>query len=152
MSIPRYRIIRDADFGFGVPLLGRLFRRRGPMAELLEDFPFRAQGQDFLIPAGYHWNGASIPALLWGPPWNYQPFGTHVVASLVHDFLCDLGAGGSDWLRGALYDQYPTPLPWQDAHQEFYLRCLAYGAPETRAKLWWSAVHHFGPRWKLPLP
>jgi hypothetical protein len=147
---PRFTIIRDADFGFGVPLLGRLFMRSGPLAELQEDFKFRACGRDFIVPAGYQWNGASIPACLWGPPWNYQPFGTHVVASLVHDFLCDLGKGGSEWLKGALLDQYPQPLAWEETHCEFYLRCLAYGVPPFRAKVWWYAVHTFGPRWKLP--
>jgi hypothetical protein len=143
MTIPRYRIIRDPDFGFGVPLLGRLLGRRGPVAELLEDYVY-----DYgTIPKGYRWNGNSIPAILWGPPFNYQPWGVNIIASLTHDFECDVGMGGSKWLVENLHP-LPAPLPYDVVHFRFYQQCLAAGMPPSRARVWGKAVAWFGPRWK----
>ena len=60
----------------------------------------------FTIPVGYEFDKASVPPFFWGFPFNYTPDGLCTVPALEHDFLCDLHAGGSDWLRVRL-----TPLP-----------------------------------------
>ncbi len=145
---PPWMFIRDADFGFGIPLLGRLFGAKGPLAELQADAVRVLNGVKYTIPAGYQWNGNSVPALMWGAPFNYTPWGVNWRASLWHDFFCDVGTGGSDWLRGALTDMQPDPLPHQRVHRQFLLDCLADGMPPRKAQLWGWAVRTFGPRWK----
>lgn len=144
-----YKITRDADFLFGVPILGRLLFRKGPEATLNKDYTFSVDGNKFIIPAGYRWNGNSIPAILWGTPFNYMPWGVNIEESLKHDFLCDIGKGGSEWLRGALFDQYPDKIPHKIVHEHFYYGCLINGMPPIRAKIWYFAVRIFGPKWKL---
>jgi hypothetical protein len=143
---PRYTIIRDAGFGAGIPIVGWLLGAKRQLARLDEPWP---AGYGVTIPIGYEWDGGSIPSAFWGPPFNMQPWGTHVVAALVHDFWCDIGKGGSDWLRYYMGFGYPKPIPWQAAHLDFYHHCIDSGTNRTRAKLMYQAVKTFGPRWKL---
>lgn len=140
--IPRYRILQDARFG------AWFSKERRVKARLLEDYHFRAFGKTWTIPAGYEWDGASIPPCLWGFPFYYMPWGTYTHAALVHDFFCDLGEGGSEWLRGALWDQYPHDIPAsKDVHFDFYLRCLTLGTSRSRARTMLFFVNLLGPRW-----
>jgi hypothetical protein len=41
---------------------------------------------DLVIPAGYEWDGASIPRILW-TAWGYYPAGIMLSSSLTHDYL-----------------------------------------------------------------
>jgi len=146
-TTPRFTIVRDPGFLFG-GVMGKVVGAQGPLARLDERFPFHACGKELWIPAGYEWNGNSVPFFLWGWPFHYMPFGLNVASSLVHDFLCDIGTGGSDWLRATMGDAYPAPLPSAEVHWDFYQRNLAWGMPRRKAQLWYQAVRTFGPRWK----
>jgi len=147
---PHYRMLRRADFAYGVPLLGWLLRSRGPEAQLLTPYSFIAGGRAYRIPEQYRWDGASIPPIFWGPPWNYLPFGTTWDrAALEHDFLCDIGKGGSAWLRAQLQNQYPEPfgLTSDQVHRHFHDRARHDGTDVATAAHLLKAVHNFGPRW-----
>jgi hypothetical protein len=41
-----------------------------------------------VVPAGYVFDGASIPRMFWWIP-GFSPMGIHLWAALVHDYLCD---------------------------------------------------------------
>ncbi|MEZ5386473.1 MAG: DUF1353 domain-containing protein [Prosthecobacter sp.] len=148
LKSPDIEPIRDASFGF--PLMpwsvGKLF-------ELREDYPFTVRNSGFeahyLIPAGYQFDKASIPPLFWGWPFNYTPDGLCTVPALEHDFLCDLFTGGSEWLKGALADQYPESLPAEVIHRHFYHRLLDWGVRLPKARVFWAGVRNFGPGGRL---
>lgn len=144
MTTPKFTIIRDPGFGYGIPILGRLLRAKPQLARLDENYTLAC---GTTIPKGYEWDGGSIPPFFWGPPWNIQPFGTHVGATLIHDFWCDIGRGGSDWLRYYMGFGYPRPRPFDEVHDDFLLDCLASGTHHRRSKLMHLAVKWFGPRW-----
>lgn len=55
--------------------------------ELTEDFVYKdSLGQVHRIPAGFRWNGASVPRFLW---WLIPPY-KDPVSNCVHDYLCGL--------------------------------------------------------------
>lgn len=92
-------------------------------ARLLEDFSITSH---LHIPAGYEWDGATIPRVFWslvGGPFDLQI----VAASLVHDWL------------------YFTRL-WDRKKADRALRDLmvAAGAPQKRARVIYRAVRVFG--------
>lgn len=108
---------------------------------LLRDF-------SFIEPSGITWkataahkpvqegdltiDGASIPPIFWsviGGPYE----GLYRNASIVHDAECTA----------------PYKHRWQDVHRMFYRASRAGGTSEKVAKLIFSAVWHFGPRWQL---
>ncbi len=146
--------LRDASLGFG--LLPRcLFRRvRGPLWRLGEDYVFTLAARrctsacgpvTFRIPRGYEFDKASIPPLLWGPPFNYLPDGLCVLPALEHDFLCDLLQGGSAWLRNKLVVMPDCP-PARLVHEHFRLRLHECGVRFTKAEAMGRAVAAFGPQ------
>jgi hypothetical protein len=98
--------------------------------QLLEDFTFvDAKGVKWPAPKGSIVDGASIPQVLWslvGSPYT----GEYRNASVVHDVAC-----------------VTRDHPWQDVHRMFYEACRAGGVGEQKAKLMYSAVYHFGPKW-----
>lgn len=76
-------------------------------------------------------NGASIPWIFWsviGGPFE----GQYRNASVLHDVACEQ-------MHNA----------WQNVHLMFYEACRCGGVAESRAKLMYWAVYHFGPRWRL---
>lgn len=145
---PKVEPIRDADFGFGL-----LPWAKGKLFELQEDwrFPVCNSGfsREYVIPAGYQYDKASIPPLFWGFPFNYTPDGLCSVPALEHDFLCDLFTGGSEWLRGALADEYPEVPPAPVIHRHFYHALLTWGVRISKARVFWWAVRNFGPGGRL---
>jgi hypothetical protein len=91
----------------------------------------------YVDPTGVLWSaskgsivdGASIPWLLWtvvGSPYT----GNYRKASVVHDVACDR-----------------KDHTWQSTHRMFYNAMRLGGTSETRAKVMYAAVYHFGPRW-----
>lgn len=124
---------------------------KGPLWKLAKPWKFRAYNyererwEDYTIPAGYEYDKASIPSVLWGPPFYFTPDGLHSVAALEHDFLCDVFAGGSEWLKNAMGADYPEALKPRSIHGHFYHRMLAYGVPPWQARVFWQAVVEFGP-------
>ena len=104
----------------------------GRLLRLLEDFAY-------VDPHGKVWtarqddvvNGASIPRVFWsliGGPFS----GKFRNASIVHDTACERMSSS-----------------WKAVHQMFYEACRCGGVSETKAKIMYAAVYHFGPRWKL---
>lgn len=54
--------------------------------ELFDDFPFAVNGDRYVIPKFFTWNGASIPRFAW--PFLQTPFNPKIImASLVHDWM-----------------------------------------------------------------
>ena len=141
--------IRDASIGFGLWPWSK-----GPLFRLVEPWEFTVDSggtrERFTIPAGYEFDKASVPPFFWGFPFNYTPDGLCTVPALEHDFLCDLQAGGSDWLRVRL-----TPLPAAPSttviHRHFYDRLLQFNVRPSKARAMWEGVRKFGPgSWILP--
>jgi len=137
---PSLMPIRDASLFFGVWPWSK-----GPMWQLTEPWAFVASGQRFVIPAGYLFDKASIPSVLWGFPLNYTPDGLCTVAAMEHDFLCDLLNGGSAWLRAHCEPAMLIPLPAASVHRHFFERMLEYGVRRSKARVMYSAVRNFGP-------
>ena len=74
-------------------------------------------------------DGASIPEAFWsfiGGPFE----GKYRNASVVHDFYCDT-----------------RTETWEDVHMVFYNGMRAAGVDPITAKIMYSAVYNFGPRW-----
>ncbi|WP_254509071.1 DUF1353 domain-containing protein [Anatilimnocola floriformis] len=89
-----------------------------------------AQNRFWQAPAGSVVNGASIPYGFWsiiGGPFE----GQYRNASVVHDVGC-----------------HEMTATWQDVHRMFYEACRCGGVEESRAKMLYYAVYHFGPRWE----
>jgi len=89
-------------------------------------------GTTWDAPAGSVVDGASIPKFAWsiiGGPFE----GKYRDASVIHDVACE-----------------QKRRSWQDAHRAFYTGMLADGVNETKAKVMYGAVYHFGPRWPAP--
>lgn len=148
---PQISVLRNPSFGF--PLLPG---SEGPLYVLEHEWEFNVvltppQGlRRMKIPRGYEFDGASVPAFFWGFPFGYTPFGLHISAALEHDFLCDLGHGGSDWLRERLTAEEMRPLTWQETHGHFARRLNEDGLRPRQVWMMGRAVLWFGPRWKVP--
>jgi hypothetical protein len=98
--------------------------------EVIHPFAYQdSKGKQWLVPAGTHVDGASIPRGLWtivGSPLT----GLYRNASVVHDYFCDVHLE-----------------PWRAVHRVFYDAMLTSGVPAARAKLMYLAVYYGGPRW-----
>lgn len=146
--MPLIRPVRDSSFGFGfLPRIGPLKTWiQGPLFELCEphDFTVCNTGfaQQYYIPAGYQFDKASVPPLAWS--FGYTPDGLCTVPALEHDFLCDLHAGGSAWLRERLGEIPPAPPP-AVIHKHFHLALQAWGTRGSKAKVMFTGVDWFGP-------
>ena len=99
---------------------------------LRQDFTYiDGQNRAWRAPAGSKVNGASIPYAFWsviGGPFE----GQYRNASVVHDIGCD-----------------EMTASWEDVHRMFYEACRCGGVDETKAKMMYYAVYHFGPRWEV---
>lgn len=146
--MPLIRPVRDSSFGFGfLPRIGPLKTWiQGPLFELVPTHRFRVNNggfdREYEIPAGYLFDKASVPALAWS--FGYTPDGLCTVGALEHDFLCDLLAGGSAWLREHLGEIPPAPPP-AVIHRHFHLALQAWGVRGSKAKVMYKGVDWFGP-------
>jgi hypothetical protein len=113
--------VKDPGFIFGKPEY-----------VLLEDYVAWWMGWQWTIPAGYVFDGASVPRLLWGVT-GYTPFGLHLEGALVHDDLCE---------------QRPWWCSSIDAARAFRYYVLTGGTRESKAQVMYRMVRWFGPRWK----
>lgn len=87
---------------------------------------------DWVAPEGSTVDGASIPKIAWsiiGGPFE----GKYRAASVIHDVAC-----------------VEQNRPWKDVHYTFYTAMRASKVPESKAKVMYAAVYHFGPRWPTP--
>lgn len=98
---------------------------------LVAPYVFTAFGELWRIPAGFEYDGASVPRGAWYT--TYSPFNPIVMrASLKHDFWCVTR---------------PAKPSSQQAAQEFYRDLMSDGASQIKAKLMRRAVLWFGPQW-----
>lgn len=99
---------------------------------LYEDLLVTVQSQQLWIPSGFHYDGASIPAVAW--PFTYTPFAPDVMrAALVHD-----------WLYHA-HEDTPAESELREAADEILFQLLLADTAGTgKAKLIWMAVRSFG--------
>lgn len=146
LHTPRIRALRDASLGYGF-----LPWAAGPLWELAEDYTFTlavpGDATEYLIPAGYRFNKASIPPAFW--VLGLTPDGLVTVPSLEHDFLCDLLTGASYWLRERLPGTRLLAPSASAVHHHFEIRCLQWGMPRLKARLMGGAVKLFGPGTRL---
>jgi len=146
-TLPQHIIISGGDFGYSIPFLGRLLKLSGPKAKLLEAYFFKVGEDEFEAPMGYEWDGLSSPSITWLPPFNYHPFGeSYFKAAIEHDLLCDIGKGGSEWLRGTLLGRYPEKLSSTIVHRAFFDSLIRDGVRPSQAKTMYQAVRLFGPK------
>lgn len=92
-------------------------------------------GRVWTVPAGYISDGASIPKSLWsvvGGPFE----GRYRVAALFHDIECEKGHWGI------------CQVPSAEIHRMFYNAMRCSGVPDDQARLLWTAVDKFGPKWQ----
>jgi Protein of unknown function (DUF1353) len=101
----------------------------GRKVTLMEPYGFIDPfGKEWNVPTGYKTDGASVPMALWA---LYPPFtGNYRSAAVIHDYYCD-----------------NKDRSWQDTHKVFYFAMRAAHVDETTAKVMYSAVYLFGPRW-----
>jgi len=143
--MPDITPLRDAHIGFGLWPWSK-----GPEWRLDEEYGFWVKVREGLwikmrIPKGYKFDKASVPPVFWGFPFNYTPDGLCTVPALEHDFLCDIFAGGSEWLREQLGDDYPDKLPAEVIHRHFFDRLNTWGVRPSKAKTMYAGVRNFGP-------
>ncbi len=146
---PHISVLKNPSFGYGLWPWST-----GPVYVTNSDWPFVVNVGDgkirhYTVPAGYEFDGASVPTVFWGFPFGYTPFGLHIAAALEHDFLCDLGKGGSVWLRQTLGASYPSPVAAIITHAHFARRLQEDGLRPSQTWMMGTAVKWFGPRWKL---
>lgn len=120
----------------------------GPEWELQEEHKFSLcfdPERVYTIPAGYRYNKASVPPVLWSFPFYYTPDGTCSLGALEHDFLCDLLTGGSEWLKEKFGGELPqAPEPWE-VHLHFRVRLYQCHTRFSKAETMANAVAAFGP-------
>jgi hypothetical protein len=104
----------------------------GRKMQLNENFAYSdPKNKLWLAQAGSVIDGASIPQAFWsviGGPFE----GQFRDASVIHDVACE-----------------EKVLPSADVHRMFYFACRCGGVGETKAKMMYWAVEHFGPQWKV---
>lgn len=64
---------------------------------------FRFGGLMWEVPAGFVFDGATIPRWLWWIP-GFAPLGKHIWAALLHDRLCQLARDNPDLMDRTLAD------------------------------------------------
>ncbi|HYJ58834.1 MAG TPA: DUF1353 domain-containing protein [Methyloceanibacter sp.] len=121
----------ETQFGRFVGKFVAEFTGDGRKVTLMEPFGYvDPSGLEWNVPEGYKTDGASVPAALWA---LYPPFtGTYRSAAVIHDYYCD-----------------NKERSWQDTHKAFYFAMRAANVAENTAKIMYSAVYLFGPRWGL---
>lgn len=139
---PSLQPIRDPAFLFWLRpgSKGPLFRLRSPWKFTVN---FDGFNQEYVIPVGYEFDKASIPPQFWSL--GLLPDGLCTVPAMVHDFLCDLYNGGSEWLRVAVGGVLPPAPPASIIHRNFYNMLQAEGVHPLRCKVMYAAVLLFGP-------
>src|SRR5450755_687913 len=105
----------------------------GRKMDLLENTQYiDPNGVVWLAPKGWKIDGASIPKAFWctvGGPYE----DVYRDASVFHDVACD-----------------QRKARWQDVDLMFYKAMRCSGVDEEKAKIMYTAVYRFGPRWTDP--
>jgi len=100
-----------------------------------------ADGVRWTAPMGTWTDGASVPRFALGITDGRFVKG-FLRAAVVHDAYC----------QKENKDRRPPyqSRPWKDTHRMFHQACVAGGTPRLMARLMFSAVSWFGPRWDDP--
>ena len=121
-----------------LPVLRPLPASFGTAYQLIEPYEVKVQYGTVYIPAGYCYDGASIPTLMGlsrVAMTNGGKFAPEVMrASLVHDWFCDFR---------------PPWISSNDAAVIFRDMLLEDGVRPWRAASMYRAVKWFGPKWDL---
>ncbi len=121
----------SADFGRFEGEIVASWDDDGRNMTLRENFAYvDPQDRRWAASGGSVVNGASIPSAFWtfiGGPFE----GKYRNASVVHDVGCE-----------------EMTATWEDVHRMFYDACRCGGVDDTKAKMLYYAVYHFGPRWE----
>lgn len=111
-----------------------VFCRDGRKATLKEQLVYRHPLKTIIVPAGFETDFASVPRAFWRivPPWD-----SHLLASVVHDRLYDLGEG-SQAVADAIFLDAMTDLgvpKWKRVVMYIALRFFGFAAwNEHRAR------------------
>jgi Protein of unknown function (DUF1353) len=126
---PLSAVHAEANFGRFTGKFVAEFGDDGRKVTLMEPFSYvDPAGLEWNVPDGYRTDGASVPSALWA---LYPPFtGNYRSAAVIHDYYCD-----------------NKERSWQDTHKVFYFAMRAANVAEKTAKIMYSAVYLFGPRW-----
>ena len=108
------------------------------------------------VPAGYVWDGASVPRVAWTII-GLTPWGLTDGPSLAHDplYRAKGGAMPDKWADCTLTDNKGAGVRIDRAEADwvFYAACVAAGIKRPRAGLAYGVVRTFGgPHWGGPLP
>lgn len=139
---PDIRPVRDAEVSL-------LPWAKGPVWELRKPWSFTVnyggKSWSYTIPAGFMFDGQSVPSIFHGFPLEYGPAGVGMRAGLEHDLLCWLYEGGSPWLLEQYGGKLPEPPPIAAIHDHYRRVQLEDGQRPRKAWATWLAVVLFGP-------
>jgi len=123
------------EFGMFVGTVVAEWLNDGRDMRLEKDFAYiDPNATRWFAPKGSIVNGASIPRAVWsliGGPFE----GKYRNASVVHDVACE-----------------KMEHTWEETHLMLYRAMRASGVWESKSKLMYFAVYHFGPRWSIGRP
>jgi hypothetical protein len=111
---------------YPLPVFSPIPHKKKRQYKLLETYSLVWNGQLIIIPAGFIFDGASIPAAAW--PITYSPFLPQVIiAALIHD-----------WIYAThCLARYEADILFKDI-------CLGCYASKFRAEMMYYALHLFG--------
>ena len=114
---------------FVTPVFTQVKEKGGRSVALVEPYSYR----DINVPAGFYWDGASVPRILWSVG-GLSP-GQYLGASCVHDYCY---ARADDDIASR-----------KEADQYYYELLLRDGARRVQAYLAWCCVRSCGwPLWR----
>ena len=123
-------VAHGQSFGTYIGRVVASWDANGRTMTLTEQFSYiDPTGVRWDAPAGSTVDGASIPQIAWsiiGGPFE----GKYRDSSVIHDVAC-----------------IEKRRSWETVHKAFHTGMLASGVDQTRAKVMYAAVYHFGPRW-----
>ena len=103
--------------------------KRKRLWALNEDRAFFVDGQMFIIPKGYYWDGATVPRPLW---FLFAPVGKAFWPAIVHDFLYET--------KGKGIPGYRHDLTRKQVDKIFLRQMIAEGVPKVQAHLMYWGV------------
>lgn len=122
---------------------------KGPVWMLTDPWSFHVKDGttlwSYTIPAGFAFDGQSIPGIFHGWPLYYNPAGVGFRAGLQHDFLTWLYQGGSPWLKEQFPEGLPTHPPIEVINQHYMDVQIEDGQRPSKAFWTGLAVKLFGP-------
>lgn len=123
---------------------------KGPVWMLYKPWPFAFRdenGRDwhFTIPAGFLFDGQSVPSIFHAWPLRYGPSGVGMKAGLCHDWLCACAEWVSEWVKAQFDGVKPEMPSYQAIHQVYYDIQMEDGQRPRKAYCTWLAVRLFGP-------